>query len=94
MRVVIALDVASRRSQVRMTGKLLNVAQTTADFADFSGRAGDESSPAGMAGTAHHPEVGIQAMEPHDDGSRRQTAVAFTMDDRHIGSSLFASIAM
>jgi hypothetical protein len=40
-----------------MTGKRLNVAQTAADLAYFAGRASDETSPTGMAGTADHTET-------------------------------------
>ena len=44
----VGLDVSGGRPQAGMTGKLLNVAQAAADLADFPGRAGDETSPAGM----------------------------------------------
>src|SRR6266852_7503293 len=71
LRFGIGLDVPSGRPQARMTRKLLNVAQTAADFADFAGGAGDETSPARMRRAAHHAEAGIQAVEPDDDGSSR-----------------------
>ena len=49
LRIVIGLDVSGGRSKAGMTGELLNIAQTAADFADFPGRASYETSPAGMA---------------------------------------------
>ena len=49
LRVVIALDVSSRRPEARMSGQLLNVSEASAHLADFPGGTGDESSPTAVA---------------------------------------------
>ena len=90
----VGLDVSGGRSQAGMTGKLLNVAQAAADLADLPGRACDEASSPGMRRAAHHAEVGIEPMEPYDDGSGRQTPITLAMDDGQIGSSLLSAITM
>jgi hypothetical protein len=47
--VVIGLDVSGGRPQACMPGERLDISKAAADFTDLSGRAGDETSPAGMA---------------------------------------------
>jgi len=62
LRVSIAFDVPSRRSQVCMAGKLLDIPETTADLRDFPGGASDEGSATRMGGAADHAQARIKAM--------------------------------
>jgi hypothetical protein len=90
----VSLDVSGGRSEAGVAGKLLDIAEAAADFADFACGAGDEAAPTRMRRAADHAEIGIESMEPHDDGSGRQTFVSFAMDDWPIGASFLATITM
>ena len=87
-------DISGCRAEACVSSQHLDIPQATANFADPSRCTGHERPPAALRGAADHPEPGIKAMEPHSDRARRQTPIAFAVDDRPIWMCPDASVSM
>jgi hypothetical protein len=88
------LDIFGSGAEACVSSQHLDIPQAAADLADPPRRTRDERPPAAMAGTADHPEPGIQPVKPYRDRRRRQAVVALTVDHRPIWTCLDASLFM
>ena len=88
------LDISGSGAEACVSSQHLDIPQAAANLADPPRCTRDERPPAAMAGTADHPEPGVQPVKPYCDCRRRQTVVALAVDDWPIWTRLDPSLFM
>ena len=75
--VLVGRNVEGRGRQVRMAGKLLNIAEAAADFRDPTGSLRQKSTPSGMRRASDHIKPGVESKKPDGYGAGRETPTSF-----------------